>query len=185
MNKTPKNTLPVWKYFTFYPSVYRFIIPFWGLARNPLLPTHLMLQYVIFQSMLPSLPVYTTTSIIQYRTRKSAFLIYRGIACGAGHFYAINFPKQANLEEGVFVRFKIFSSTISRILCFPPTWEFSHVIPFFLARPLQKRFLEHLFDVWMIDKFSLRARLSFCHYHTMEEVATVLKALQDIVSRHQ
>jgi len=58
-------------------------------------------------------------------------LVDRGIACGAGHFYALNFPKVANLEEGVFVR------------------------------------------------------LSFCHYHTMEEVKTVLKALQDIVRRHK
>jgi len=56
-------------------------------------------------------------------------LVDRGIACGAGHFYALNFPKHAQLEEGVFVR------------------------------------------------------LSFCHYHTMEEVSTVLKALQDI-ARH-
>ena len=29
--------------------------------------------------------------------------------------------------------------------------------------------------------FILCARLSFCHYHTMEEVSTVLKALKDIV----
>ena len=31
----------------------------------------------------------------------------------------------------------------------------------------------------------LYARLSFCHYHTMEEVSTVLKALQDIARRNQ
>jgi len=95
---------------------------------------------------LPSITVHGVTDLNQVGQRTPTFcltmtgvsghelaqqLVDRGIACGAGHFYAINFPKQANLEEGVFVR------------------------------------------------------LSFCHYHTMEEVANVLKALQDIVSRHQ
>ena len=38
---------------------------------------------------------------------------YRGIACGAGHFYAINFPKLALLGEGqVSVRFQ-FAATFS------------------------------------------------------------------------
>ena len=82
--------------------------------------------------------------------KSTPFLNYRGIACGAGHFYALNFPKHAQLEEGVFVRFSIANNKY-----------FSSYIAFFF----------HC------------ARLSFCHYHTMEEVSTVLKALQDI-ARH-
>jgi len=95
---------------------------------------------------LPSITVHGVTDMKQVGQRTPTFcltmmgvsgpqlaqhLVDRGVACGAGHFYALNFPKQARLEEGVFVR------------------------------------------------------LSFCHYHTMEEVSTVLKALQDIVRRHQ
>jgi len=93
---------------------------------------------------LPSITVHGVTDLEQVGQRTPTFcltmegvsgpqlaqqLVDRGIACGAGHFYALNFPKHAQLEEGVFVR------------------------------------------------------LSFCHYHTMEEVSTVLKALQDI-ARH-
>jgi len=95
---------------------------------------------------LPGITVHGVTDLEQVGQRTPTFcltmtgvsgpqlaqqLVDRGIACGAGNFYAINFPKQARLEEGVFVR------------------------------------------------------LSFCHYHTMEEVSTVLKALQDIVRRNR
>merc|ERR1711971_190598 len=95
---------------------------------------------------LPSITVHGVTGLEQVGHRTPTFcltmagvsgpqlaqqLVDRGIACGAGHFYALNFPKQARIEEGLFVR------------------------------------------------------LSFCHYHTMDEVSTVLKALQDIARRNQ
>ena len=54
-------------------------------------------------------------------------LIDRGVACGAGHFYAINFPKLMKLEDnGGFTR------------------------------------------------------ISFFHYHTLEDVKYVVKILKDI-----
>jgi len=95
---------------------------------------------------MPSITVHGVTDLQQLGQRTPTFcltmagiggpqlaqlLVDRGIACGAGHFYAINFPKLALLEEG-----------------------------------------------------QVSVRISFCHYHTLEDVATVLKALQDIVAQN-
>ena len=53
---------------------------------------------------------------VQNMNKSTPFLNYRGIACGAGHFYALNFPKHAQLEEGVFVRFSIAFLLISHFI---------------------------------------------------------------------
>ena len=62
--------------------------------------TSLVLFSVVYFFTQPSLHIFM-------RKKSSSFLYYRGIACGAGNFYAINFPAQARLQEGVFVRFNI------------------------------------------------------------------------------